>query len=297
MLKNEESGTPTDGEEVLVDDKDTDLDVEDTEESEEETEETEESEEETEEETEPETEEVNELEDEELDLDLEFLGKPTKVKKSEAKPLIQKGMNYDHVKEKADKAEQELAVLKAKLAEAELAQQKKDLEAKMLDAGYDADVMSEFINNHPSIKKAEEIVKNAEQEARKMERKIKLNDEKEALRSKPYFKELEKQIDEMTEKNPVLNVDTAYLFLLGKLMSSGKLDEITSTTSKSVKKSTIADLQDKAKRGKAIHSDGGSDEDLDLNKILSKEEIEMTQAFGNDIKNIAKYVKNKLKKG
>jgi len=297
MLKNEESGTPTDEEEVLVDDKDTDLDVEDTEESEEETEETEESEEETEEETEPETEEVKELEDEELDLDLEFLGKPTKVKKSEAKPLIQKGMNYDHVKEKADKAEQELAVLKAKLAEAELAQQKRDLEAKMLEAGYDATVMSEFINNHPAIKKAEEISRNAEQEAQKMARKVKLSEEKDALRDKPYFKELEKQIDTMTANNPLLNVDTAYRFLLGDLMIAGKLDEITTSTSKSAKKSAIADLQDKAKRGRTIHGDGGGEEDIDPNKVLGKEEQEMTRAFGNDIKDIARYVKTKLKKG
>lgn len=294
MLKEEKSGIPTDEEvEDVVDDKETNLDVEDIDDIEEESEgdETEDNVDETE------TKEDKEPEDEELDLDLVFLGKPTKLKKSEAKPLFQKGMNYDHVKEKADKAEQELASLKAKLAEAELAQQKRDLEAKMTEAGYDSSVMSEFINNHPTIKKAGEIVKNAEQEAQKMARKVKLAEEKDSLKDKPYFKELEKQIDTMTANNPALNIDTAYRFLLGDLMATGKLDEITASTNKSAKKSAIADLQDKAKRGRTIHSDGGGDEEFDPNKVLGKEAIEMTRAFGNDIKNVAKYVKTKLKKG
>jgi hypothetical protein len=236
-------------------------------------------------------------EDEELDLDIDFLGKPTKVKKSEAKPLIQKGMNYDHVKAKADKAEQELAALKAQLAEKELAEQKRDMEKQLVDAGLDADEVMKFINNHPVIKKAEEISRNAEAKANEIARQVSINQEKDTLRKEPYFNELEKEVDSIIASNPNTSLSVAYEFLLGRMMRTGKLNELKETTQKATQKATIADLQDKAMRGKSISGDGGEEEDVEPNRLLNKDGLELTRAWGNNAKNIAKYVKNQLKKG
>jgi hypothetical protein len=105
--------------------------------------------------------------------------------------------------------------------------------------------------------------------------------QKAELKDKPFFKELEADIDKMIAAAPGVDVKTAYNYLRGE-----RFDELIEQTKKNTKKSTIADLHDQAKRGITSSSEGQGDE-IDTTDI----DINMARAFGNDPKDIAKYVK------
>ena len=109
--------------------------------------------------------------------------------------------------------------------------------------------------------------------------------QKETLRSKPYFKELEKDIDTMISQNNSIDVNTAYNYLRGV-----KLDELIANTKSNAEKRTLANVQDSSKR-RSVPSGASGNAGLDVGKILSKDDIEMAIAFGNDPRTIAKKVR------
>lgn len=239
----------------------------------------------------PETQEETNPDDEILDLPLTFLGEEKKVTRSEGKTLLQKGMNYDHVKTRAEAAEAELATLKAERVEQEVANQRALMEAKLTEDGYDVDVINQIVNSHPSIVKAESVLKTIEAEKRDNERRNYIAGQKKALEKAPYFKEIESEIDNLLIQNPQTDVMVAYDYMLGKMMRTGEFEKMKSNASKNA----IADMQDKLKRGRNITTDA-EDGSVD-SSTLDKESMEMTRAFGIDPRIIAKYVKENQKKG
>lgn len=70
-------------------------------------------------------------------------------------------------------------------------------------------------------------------------------------------------------------------------------NKVAGTIAKNAVQRTIADIQDRSRRGVVSGGDAGN-EDIDL-PTLTKEGADMANAFGNDPKAIAKYVKTKLK--
>lgn len=77
--------------------------------------------------------------------------------------------------------------------------------------------------------------------------------QKAELRNKPFFEDLEADIDNMIKQNPNLEPQTAYTFLRGE-----KFEELMSRQSNIKEKSMVANMHDKARR-KPIGNDGSTD--------------------------------------
>lgn len=109
--------------------------------------------------------------------------------------------------------------------------------------------------------------------------------EKAALKDKPFFSELESEIETLVKseasQGKSINAQTAYKFLVGE-----NLDRLLATT----QQSTIASVQDKMKRGLPI-SDSDSSESGGKVQINQR----MANIFGNDPKEIMAYKKKHLK--
>jgi hypothetical protein len=148
---------------------------------------------------------------------------------------------------------------------------------RMIAKGIDPDAVNELISNHPVVKQAQEITL-----------KSRIATEKAAISSKPFFKELEHDIDRILAVNPSLPVEAVYSYVRGE-----KLDELLSKSNSDATKRAIADIHDKKSRGLTDSGDsGGSDDAVEL----TPEGKRMAEAFGNDPKEIAKYVKKQIRR-
>jgi len=113
--------------------------------------------------------------------------------------------------------------------------------------------------------------------------------QKAELKDKPFFKQLEPEIDALVEKSmsngAPIDVNTAFVYLRGQ-----NLERLMEQERSKTQKSTLADIQDKSR----IKIDSGESKlDLDPFEILSADGMALTAAFGNDPKEIAKLVKSK----
>lgn len=142
--------------------------------------------------------------------------------------------------------------------------------------GIDPDAVNELIGNHPIVKQAQEITL-----------KSKIATEKAAISSKPFYKELEADIDKILAVNPNLPVEAVYSYVRGE-----KLDELLSKSTSDAAKRTIADIHDKKSRGLSDSGDSGGEDAVEL----TAEGKRMAAAFGNDPKEIAKYVKKQIRR-
>jgi hypothetical protein len=158
-------------------------------------------------------------------------------------------------------------------AEQEAEEQRQAYQAK----GIDPDAVNELIESHPVFKQAQEITL-----------KSRIATEKAAIATKPYFKELEADIDNILKVNPNLPVSAVYSYVRGE-----KLDELLAKSSSDATKRTIADIHDKKSRGLSDSSSEGTNED---SYELTPEGQKMAAAFGNDPKEIAKYVKKQIRR-
>ena len=109
--------------------------------------------------------------------------------------------------------------------------------------------------------------------------------------SSKYFAMIEQEVDEIVNNNPGLDYKTAYNHTVG-----AKINELEKELSSKVEKRTIANVHDRARRKNVGGSDGGSDESVTPTTYLDKDSMDMSIAFGNDPREVAKYVKNNLKK-
>lgn len=112
--------------------------------------------------------------------------------------------------------------------------------------------------------------------------------QKTELKDKPFFKELEDDINTMVANVPGVDVKTAYYYVRGE-----KMEELLGKEKSNTTKRVVADMQDRAKyKNSAINNDAPSGD----SETLSREAMEMALAFGNDPKKISKYVKENLKR-
>jgi hypothetical protein len=228
-------------------------------------------------------------------LEVDFLKEKKKLTKEEAKVLAQKGMNYDHVKEKADRAERaeaELAELKMKMTEQEMQKGKDNLEKRLLKDGYDKEEIKQITAE--AFKEQNALLESVKAESRKTMALARIAVEKEALRKRvPLFDEVEPEIDNLIASRPDVPLSTAYAVKFGELALSGKLQEIL----EGKKKSAIADYSDKAKRSGLIKADNAPAAE-DYTSTMDDKAMKATLAFGNDPKKVSKYIfKEQKKKG
>lgn len=166
----------------------------------------------------------------------------TFVPEEQVDTLIQKGLHHDKVQERLEAATNLLTrTAKANgydsVEEYQAALDTKEQDAirqNIEDAYGDPDRMEEAIKQHPLVRQAAEISARATRESIKT-----------SLRGKALFSELEPEFDIMMDANPDIAPSTVYMFLLGKAMDEGKLDELRANT----KKQTNAEIQDQSRRG------------------------------------------------
>jgi hypothetical protein len=121
-----------------------------------------------------------------------------------------------------------------------------------------------------------------EQKEADMHRLLALEKQKSEFRSKPFFKELEKDIDNILRDNTGVDVQTAYFFLKGQ-----KADELTSKSKSDTEKRTIANIQDRMKR----RSDPTSTAQGVGTNTLSKTTQDINAFLGIDSREVAKHKK------
>lgn len=234
----------------------------------------------------------------EFSLDYKFLDKDEVITDiEEARTLVQKGRNHDHVKEKADEAvreaatlKQELAELRLQMSEKEIDTGKKELEKRLKDEGYDETQIKEMVE--PAFKTTQERIDKEKRQAEQAIVIAKRTAEKEKLKGKRYFKEVEAELDKFISQpsNNGLTLDFAFNQLVGNFVNSSEFENVVKTT----KQSAIADYTDKAKRGQSIKADNSTIEEIAIETVLDAEAIKMTKNLGGDVKAIAKYVKDQL---
>lgn len=217
---------------------------------------------------------------------------PVKIPKSQVKTYLQKGYNYDKVHSKLTETEQllneikDLTGMEAKAAVEYLRTQKQEREM--------AGELRQMLTDNPDMTEAvakrllkqEQEIKAIKQRDSQREFSTIIQSQKAELKDKPFFKELEADIDKMISAAPGIDAKTAYNYLKGE-----RFDELLEQAKKNTKKSTIADLHDKAKRGLTSPSESLED-DVDITDV----DTDMARAFGNDPKEIAKYKKQALKR-
>jgi hypothetical protein len=215
-----------------------------------------------------------------------------KIPKSEVKNFLQKGYNYDKVHGRLNEVEQtvkeiqELTGMDAKAVVEYLKTQKQEQEiaGELQQMLVDNPGMTEAVAKRLLIQEQE--IKSIKQRDSQRDFDAVILSQKAELKDKPFFKELEADIDVMVKKAPGVDVKTAYNYLKGE-----RFDELLEQAKKNTQKSTIADLHDKAKRGITSSSEGLG-EDVDISDV----NVGMARAFGNDPKEIAKYKNRELKR-
>lgn len=212
-------------------------------ETEEETETVEEAEGESEEE---ETEEETETAAEEFD-EIIYNGKTVRIPVSERKDYLQRGYNYAKLSGELDAARRELSDLKRVIGDMEAATGKsfadvskelrtQALETKAYEMGIEPAVLAEQMELKSKISRMEA-------ELYRQRRETSITAEKAKLKDKPFFGDLEADIDAMLEQSPELSAEAAYIFLRGE-----RFDELMEKAKNKTAQRVTAEYQDRSKR-------------------------------------------------
>jgi hypothetical protein len=213
-----------------------------------------------------------------------------KIPVTERQAYLQKGYNYDKVKQIADKANAALAKA-AKLegfdkvddylAEIEKREKLKIAE-QIEEAEGDPEKIDSIIKNHP------EVIKTREER-----RRLEFEKVKDELRKDRFFKEIEPQFDELMAKNPTAAPDLVYKILRSDYLTPERLKDLISKEKESVEKKVIADIHDKERRAAPTGGDVGGDKDVVQPTELSKT---LANIFGVSASKVAQRAHERLKR-
>lgn len=237
--------------------------------------------------------EPDETQDEDEYDEIVYNKETVKVPKSERKTLLQKGYNYDKVHGRLTEQEQKLARLR------ELTGMDIDAALQNLEQQISSQQVEQYANEYglPAEDAQREIerdrrLQRLEQETRQVKRLSTLNQEKEPLKTKVYFKELEPEIDRLITdsigRGVDVSVEAAYHYLRGQ-----KLEELMGQTKSKTEKQTLANIQDRMNRGVSRGLVESESRNADATTDIDRG---MAEAFGNDPKKIAAYVKKQIKR-
>jgi len=228
--------------------------------------------------------------DDEFD-EITYNKETVKIPKSERQAYLQKGYNYDKVHGRLSEHEKKLVRLK------ELTGMDIDAALTSLEQQIQQQQVEQYASEHDLTEEdakreveRDRRLQELETETKMTKRLLTLNQEKAPLKDKIFFKELESEIDQLVTENAKrgvdVNVETAYHYLRGQ-----KLEELMGQEKGKAVKSTIADVQDRMKRGGIVTGSESASAD-----IVDGINTAMAAAFGNDPKEIAKYVKQQIKR-
>ena len=214
----------------------------------------------------------NESEEEYLEVD--HLKEKKKIPKSEWKTNIQKGLQYDHTRSELDaeklrivELQQELDKERVKSANAEILAKRREIAKEFEDEGYDVDKLNKYIDSHPAILKANAYVAEIEAKNNLIDMKLRVSKDKDALRDKPLFNDVEARIDQMIKDFPKLAVDTAYTLAIGELMRSGEYEKIK----ENAKNIATKEAHNNLKRGtKNLSSDSSDNKETKPQSAFAK---------------------------
>jgi hypothetical protein len=158
------------------------------------------------------------------------------------------------------------------------------LQQEYKNAGIDPELINKAITNHPVVKQAETYVNRLQETQRQQWIKEDIEN---------LHKEFPETANVKTEHDlynlPEWNEINAYIkrgYDMTDAYYKVNKNKLLEKSKKDVEKRTVADIQDRAKRG-VVKPDSGDDDTNDVNI-----DTDMARAFGTDPKKIAKYVKN-----
>jgi hypothetical protein len=230
--------------------------------------------------------EQQEEQEEEFD-EIDYNKEKVKIPKSERKTYLQKGYNYDKVHSKLTETESMMTELESitGMNRAEVIKYLKDQkESQEIEKYAYENNVSEEQARHEVEK--EKRIKSIENELYMTKRQTQVQEQKASLKDKPFFSELEKDIDDIISKDPKIDVTVAYNYLRGE-----KLEELLAKSSKKAEKRTIANIQDRAKRGVVKGSEGQGDNTAGMTEKGKK----FASFLGLDVKEVAKHVAKRRK--
>ena len=236
--------------------------------------------------------------------EIQYNKEVVKIPVSERQAYLQKGYNYDKVHNKLTDAEQEVqrrdAFVKRlgyeSFAELEQAQAQRELEEQAASVA----------DQNPGMTQETALrliqLEQREKEREKKDQEATINNvrfqQRESLKNDSFFAEIDPLV-QATLKQPNMEnqpYDVVYNYICGRpeyrtrsiADNAKKLDE----AQKLAEKRTIANIHDKKSRGISDSSDGELDNEVEL----TPEGKRMAAAFGNDPKEIAKYVKKQIRR-
>lgn len=208
---------------------------------------------------------------------------------------FQMGMNYDKKSGQADEYKAKATEYETKVKELETLL---DMDLDTAIAKTKANKMQHEISNYSvehnvTKEEAKELIeknnriKELEFKDQVRSHKDQALEKKKELANELYFKELEPDIDALIQENldkgQLIDVDTAYKYLLGT-----KAKELLANSKKDTEKRTLANVQDRAKR--TVVKDAGADNQT---VILSNEAKLMAREMGVSLKSLAKRLAKK----
>jgi hypothetical protein len=206
-----------------------------------------------------------------------------KIPVKDRQTYLQKGYNYDKVKGKADAYEAKLLKLQEATG--------KDIDdvIDIVNEKQINDAIDDLLEENPNLTEdqAKKLVlknKQADDEKRRAQRIIQETQavkDKEELKNKRFFKELESEIDSLVKTTPGLTVKTAYNYLLGE-----RFEELLAKEKETTKKRTVADMADRAMRQVETKKDG-----KDSAPTVSKFQARLAREMGVPVSEVAKRVK------
>lgn len=195
----------------------------------------------------------------------------------------------EEARNKLQKEREELEQARKEIEEMKRKQEEERIEKESIDSityediqkvAYDMNVSEEYAKKLLVAEAKNEATK---KKAEYYEQFNKIQQQKAELKDKPFFNELESDIDNMLKDNPSLEPKTAYIYLRGE-----KFDELISKQSSIKEKSMIANMQDKSRR-KSVSSDGSTDSVPELSNFGKM----FANFMGVDPREAAKIVKER----
>jgi hypothetical protein len=162
------------------------------------------------------------------------------------------------------------------------------IEALAYDKGYTFDAAKEILLRDARIAAGTELTQRQQQaEINRLK--------KETLRNDKYFRFVEPQLDNLVKQDPNVDINGAYTYLIGEYMRSGKMDELIEAEKSKTQKRTVAEMQDRNRRRSMSGGDAGGSES-NAGAYLSKEHIELANAWGIDKRELAAHRKTQENK-
>lgn len=231
------------------------------------------------------------LEDEESEDDEEVADPQESTKQSPKENAQFRKMRLKAEEEARKKFEAQHMELQKLKQEIEAEKQERKIKEEYLTqekiwAKADEEGVSEAVARKLLEVEAKEVI---EAEKRKVRERFELvENEKKQLQKDEFYNEIAPEMEKILAQRPELNPTTVYYHLKGQMAN-----ELFKKASKNAEKRTIANVQDGMRRRNVPSSSGGASDTL---SVLSKEGLEMANAFGVDPREVAKRVKQARKK-